>query len=163
MAFDFRNVCQPTNTESEELATKSPCNTFANTCLTDTGRASKTYDLPLNRTTQLSNSEELEDTRFDISKTIMILVKDFSGVRDRIVFRCMTTPWNLVIQVSFTLKQGKRSNEPVSTNLSSSLLHLLHLLLVLNPVVCSVPRRRLCEQARASSNQRLSTYHGCVL
>ena len=95
MAFDLRDVCETSNGEAEELPVQRASDRLADGSLANTRRADKTYDLALNRATQLADRKELQNAVFDILQAIVVLVKHLLGVRNGVVLRRVLTPRNL--------------------------------------------------------------------
>jgi hypothetical protein len=100
MALNLRNVSETADGETEELAVEGTSNRFADRCLSDTGRADQTYNLSFNRSAELSNCKELQDTILHILQAIVIFIKHCPGVFDRIVLWSMNAPRDLEAIVS---------------------------------------------------------------
>lgn len=66
VSFNFSNVCQTTDRESEELAIQGSRNTFSNASFTHSRRSNETNNLSFDRSTKFTNGEELKDAIFDI-------------------------------------------------------------------------------------------------
>ena len=95
VALDLRDVCETSNGEAEELPVQRTSDRLADGSLANTRRTHKTYDLALNRATQLADRKELQNAVFDILQAIVVLVKHLLGVRNGVVLRRVLTPRNL--------------------------------------------------------------------
>ena len=95
MTFDFGDIRQSTDRETEELPVKRASDRLANGRLSHARRTNETDDLAFDRTAELANREELEDTILDVLETVVILVKNLLRVSDRVVLAGVLTPRNL--------------------------------------------------------------------
>ena len=95
MTLDLRHVRQATNREAEELPVESPSDRLANRRLSDTWGTDETDDLALNRTAELADSKELQDSVLDVLQPVVVLVEDTLGVGDRVVLTGVLAPRDL--------------------------------------------------------------------
>ena len=96
MTLDLRHVRQATDGEAEELPVESPSDRLANRSLSDTRGTNETDDLAFDCTSELADSEEFQDAVFDVLEAIVIFVKSFSGMCNRVIFPRVLTPGDLV-------------------------------------------------------------------
>ena len=99
MTLDLRDVCKPSNGETEELSVERTSNRLADGRLANTRRTNKTNDLAFHGPAKLANCEEFKNTILDVLQPVMILVKDLLSMSDRIVLGRVLTPWNLGEQI----------------------------------------------------------------
>ena len=95
MSLDLRYICETTHRETEELSVQSAGDRLANRSLSDTGWAYKTDDLAFNSSSKLADGQEFKNTIFHVLETVMILVKHFLCMCDRVVLFGMNSPRNL--------------------------------------------------------------------
>ena len=95
VTLDLRDICQTTDRETEELPIERASDRLANGRLSHARRTNETDDLAFDRTAELANREELEDTILDVLETVVILVKNLLRVSDRVVLAGVLTPRNL--------------------------------------------------------------------
>lgn len=109
MTLDLRHIRQTTNGEPEELTIESACDRFADGGLSNTRRTSETDDLAFDGPAKLANSEEFEDTLFDIFEAVMVVIEYLGGVSDRVVLRRVLAPGYL--NVDGQRRAAMRTNE----------------------------------------------------
>ena len=114
MTLNFRNVCQSTHRESEELPPEGPSDRLADRCLAHARRTDQANNLALYAATQLPDSQKLQYAVLDILQPVMILVQNFLRVYDRVVLGRVLTPGNLrepVEVVARDVRFGRRGFE----------------------------------------------------
>jgi hypothetical protein len=94
VAFDLRDVVQSSYRESVELSTQSSGDTLSDTGLTHTRRAAETDDLSLDASAKFSDSQELENSVFDVFQAVMVVIEDLSSMRDVEVLGRVHSPWD---------------------------------------------------------------------
>ena len=95
VALDLRDVCETSNGEAEELPVQRTSDRLADGSLANTRRTHKTYDLALNRATQLADRKELQNAVLHVFQTIVVLVQNLLGVRDGVVLTRVASPRDL--------------------------------------------------------------------
>ena len=95
MTLYLRDVGQSTHREPEEPPSERTSDGLAYTSFANTRWPNETDDLALHGATQLADGKKLENTGFDIGKTIMVSVKNPLGMRKGKVFWSVRSPWNL--------------------------------------------------------------------
>ena len=95
MALDLGNISQTADRESEELSLQSTGNRFSDRRLSNPRGTNETYDLAFNGSTKLSDCQELQNPVLDILQTVVVLVQDFLGVDNRVIFLGVLAPWDL--------------------------------------------------------------------
>ena len=95
MTLDLGNISQTTDGESEKLSLQSTGNRFSDRRLSNTGGTNETDDLAFDGSTKLSDGEELQNPVLDILQTVVVLIQDFLGVDDRVIFLGVLAPWDL--------------------------------------------------------------------
>jgi hypothetical protein len=78
-----------------ELSAERLCDRLANRCLSHTRGADKAKDLALNRTLELTNRNEFENSLFNLIHTVMRLVKNEFRLLYVIIVLCRNTIWKL--------------------------------------------------------------------
>jgi hypothetical protein len=83
VTLDLRHIPQATHTDAVKLPVERPRDRLGNRRLSDSGRSDQAEDLTLDGPSEFADGEELENAVLDVRQTVVVLVEDLDGRRDR--------------------------------------------------------------------------------